>query len=155
VPVLAIAPEVLAQIEGSLSRHLGPLAKVLIRKTQAETTDFDTFFHLLAEQIPDDEEQKTFLAKVASFKPKAKSRPEGVKAAPPPPAESKASAKGFAPEVLATAERALASYVGPLAKLLIRDAATQTSDLKELYRKLADHIDSEEERRDFLASLPR
>ena len=61
VPVLAISPEVLAQIEGSLSRHLGPLAKVLIRKTQGETTDFDTFFNLLAEQIPNAEEQRAFL----------------------------------------------------------------------------------------------
>ena len=41
-----------------------------------------------------------------------------------------------------------------VAKLLIKDAATKTSNLRELYRALADHIDSEEERRDFLASLP-
>jgi serine/threonine-protein kinase len=163
VPVLAIPPDVLAQLEGSLSRHLGPLAKVLIRKTQAETTDFDTFFHLLADQIPDAEEQKAFLAKAAALKPRPKARAEGVRPAPaatpaPAPAagrQAEAAQKGFSPEVLSAAERALASYVGPLAKLLIREAATQTSDLKELYRKLADHIDSEEERRDFLASLPR
>ena len=46
-------------------------------------------------------------------------------------------------------------YVGPLAKLLIKDAASKTSNLKELYRALADHIDSDDERRDFLASLPQ
>jgi serine/threonine-protein kinase len=157
VPVLAIPPDVLAQVEGSLSRHLGPLAKVLIRKTQAETNNYDAFFHLLAEQIPDAEEQKMFLAKVSALKPRAKAPPDGVKPAPAPAPAPKAAAttKGFSPEVLATAERALASYVGPLARLLIKEAATQTSDLKELYRKLADHIDSEEERRDFLASLPR
>ena len=159
MPVLAIPPDVLAQIEGSLSRHLGPLAKVLIRKGQAETTDFDTFFNLLAEQIPDDEEQKAFLKKVSTLKPAPKPRPEGVKAAPAPAPVAKpvaqAASQGFSPEVLATAEKRLASYVGPLAKLLIKDAATQTSDLKELYRALAAHIDSEEERRDFLASLPR
>jgi hypothetical protein len=156
IPVLAIAPDVLAQIEGSLSRHLGPLAKVLIRKTQAETTDFDSFFRQLAEQIPDAEEQTAFLKKVASLKPAAKPRAEGVKA-PIPAARSAAPDKpqSFSPEVLATAERRLASYVGPLARLLIKDAATKTSDLKELYRQLAAHIDSEEERRDFLASLPR
>jgi serine/threonine protein kinase len=157
MPVLAIAPEVLAQIEGSLSRHLGPLAKVLIRKTQGETTDFDTFFNLLAEQIPDEEEQKAFLKKVGELRPSSKAKPDGVK--PPParvPAKApEATAPAFNPEVLATAERRLASYVGPLAKLLIKDAATKTSDLKELYRQLASHIDSEEERRDFLASLPR
>ena len=158
IPVLAIAPDVLAQIEGSLSRHLGPLAKVLIRKTQAETTDFDSFFRQLAEQIPDAEEQTAFLKKVASLKPTAKPRAEGVKApAPAPAARPSAPDKPqpFTPEVLATAERRLASYVGPLARLLIKDAATKTSDLKELYRQLAAHIDSEEERRDFLASLPR
>ena len=157
VPVLAIPPDVLAQVESSLSRHLGPLAKVLIRKSQAEANSYDAFFRLLTEQIPDAEEQKAFLAKVNALKPRPKAPPDGVKAAPAPVAASKAgaTAKGFSPEVLATAERALASYVGPLARLLIKDAATQTSDLKELYRKLADHIDSEEERRDFLASLPR
>jgi serine/threonine-protein kinase len=155
VPVLAIAPEALAEIERSLSRHMGPLAKVLIRKTQAETTSMDAFFHMLADQIPDAEEQKAFLAKVAELN-RPKSRPEGVKPAPAPAAaKAAATGKAFSPELLATAERALASYVGPLAKLLIKEAATQTSDLKELYRKLADHIDSEEERRDFLASLPR
>jgi serine/threonine-protein kinase len=163
VPVLAIAPEVLAQIEGSLSRHLGPLARVLIRKTQSETTDFDSFFHLLAEQIPDADEQRAFLKKVAALKPAAKPAPQGTKPAPAPaaapaparPAKPAATASGFSPEVLATAEKRLASYVGPLAKLLIKDAATRTSDLKELYRQLASHIDSEEERRDFLASLPQ
>jgi serine/threonine protein kinase len=156
VPVLAIAPEVLAQIEGSLSRHMGPLAKVLIRKTQGETTDFDTFFHLLADHIPDADEQQAFLKKVAGFKPAAKTRPEGVKPAPAPQAKpAPPMPDGFTPEVLAAAEKRLASYVGPLARLLIKDAATKTSDLKELYRHLAAHIDSEEERRDFLASLPR
>jgi serine/threonine-protein kinase len=161
VPVLAIAPEVLAQIEGSLSRHLGPLARVLIRKTQSETTDFDSFFHQLAEQIPNADEQRAFLKKVAALKPAAKPAPQGTKAAPAPapapakPAKPAAPASGFSPEVLATAEKRLASYVGPLAKLLIKDAATKTSDLKELYRQLASHIDSEEERRDFLASLPQ
>ena len=55
----------------------------------------------------------------------------------------------------AAAEKRLASYVGPLARLLIKDAASKTGNLKELYLSLADHIDSEEERREFLASLPR
>jgi serine/threonine-protein kinase len=161
VPVLAISPEALAEIESSLSRHMGPLAKVLIRKSRGETTDFDSFLKLLAEQIPDDEEQDLFLKKAAAFKPRGKAAPDGTKPAPaqPPPA-STASQKApapqpFTPEVLATAERRLASYVGPLAKLLIKEAAGNTSDLKELYRALAAHIDSDDERRDFLASLPR
>jgi len=45
--------------------------------------------------------------------------------------------------------------VGPLARLLIKDAVGKSSNLKELYAQLAAHIDSEDERRDFLAALPR
>ena len=156
VPVLAIAPEALAEIERSLSRHMGPLAKVLIRKTQGESSNYDEFFEALAEQIPDAEEQRAFLKKVDAIKKSKKH----VAPAPEPtaPAQKTATAKlpaAFDPETLATVEKRLASYVGPLARLLIKEAAGQTGNLKDLYSHLATHIDSEEERRDFLASLPR
>jgi eukaryotic-like serine/threonine-protein kinase len=57
--------------------------------------------------------------------------------------------------VLSTAEKRLASYVGPLARVLIKDAAQKSGSLKELYAQLAVHIDSEEEREAFLDSLKR
>ena len=154
VPVLAVSPDALAEIERSLSRHMGPLAKVLIKKSRAEATSFDEFFNILAEQIPDAEEQKVFLKKVRALKPTSKVAPAPEPApAPPPPPGATAKTQKFAPEVLATAEKRLASYVGPLAKLLIKDAAGSSGTLKELYARLAAHIDSEDERREFLASL--
>jgi serine/threonine-protein kinase len=70
-------------------------------------------------------------------------------------AAAEATRTGFTPEVLEMAEKRLASYVGPLARILIKDAAGKSGNLKELYAQLATHIDSEDERRDFLASLPR
>ena len=45
--------------------------------------------------------------------------------------------------------------MGPLARLLIKEAAGKSGNLKELYAQLASHIDEEDERRAFLASLPR
>jgi eukaryotic-like serine/threonine-protein kinase len=158
VQVLSLPPEVLAQIEGSLSRHIGPLARILIQRGQEQAKTVDELFRLLADNIPDDEEQAAFLRKVAAFKPRISA------AAPKSPAATNAAAKahaaqmtrsGFTPEVLATAEKRLASYVGPLARILIKEAAGQTGNLKELYVALAAHIDSEDERRAFLASLPR
>jgi len=157
VPVLAIPPETLAELERSLSRHMGPLAAVMIRKTRAETTSFDQFFELLAEQIPDADEQKAFLKKVSSLKP-ARRGPQPEPPPPPPQASARTAtvkAVAFTPEVLADAEKRLASYVGPLARLLIKDAVGKSSNLKELYAQLATHIDSDDERRDFLAALPR
>ncbi len=153
-PAIAIAPEALAEIERSLSRHVGPLAKVLIKRSQGEAASVEEFFRTLAESIPDADEQKAFMKKMAQVK---------VQTAPAASAEATAVSKaaadatrtGFTPEVLEMAEKRLASYVGPLARILIKDAAGKSGNLKELYAQLAAHIDSEDERRDFLASLPR
>jgi eukaryotic-like serine/threonine-protein kinase len=154
-PALALPDEAIADIERSLSRHIGPLAKVLVRKSRGEAPTLEEFFRVLAENIPDDAEQSAFMKKVSAYR-KAGAATEATgrtdKAAKP---AAEAPANGFTPETLATAERRLASYVGPLARLLIKDAASQTGNVKELYKQLATHIDSEDERREFLASLGR
>jgi serine/threonine protein kinase len=53
--------------------------------------------------------------------------------------------------VLTTAEKDLARYVGPLAKLLVRKAAAQTHDVGELYTMLATNIGDPGERRRFIS----
>jgi eukaryotic-like serine/threonine-protein kinase len=52
---------------------------------------------------------------------------------------------------LMTIERNLAHYVGPMAKLLVRKAATQTHDVAELYSLLSANINNDDQRRRFLA----
>ncbi len=158
--LLAIDPATLAEIERSLSRHIGPLAKLLIQRTQAQAQSVGQFFRTLAEQIPDSDEQKAFLRKMDTVKANLAQAPaagrsvqvEKTVISPPPPAQTQAA---FTPEVLAIAEKRLASYVGPLARVFIKQAASQSGNIKELYRQLADHIDEEDERRAFLESLPR
>ena len=153
-PALSLSPEALAEIERSLSRHVGPLAKVLIKRSQGEAASVEEFFRALAESIPDADEQKAFMKKMAQVKvqtaPAARAEATAVSKA-----AAEATRTGFTPEVLEMAEKRLASYVGPLARILIKDAAGKSGNLKELYAQLATHIDSEDERRDFLASLPR
>ncbi len=157
-----LSDEALAEIERSLSRHVGPLAKVLIKQSQGQATSFDEFFRLLAENIPTPEEQAEFLKKVAALKAAAKQAAvETTKTVPDSPRQASAveatqkTRTAFTPELLASAERSLASYVGPLARVLIKEAAGKSGNLKDLYTQLAAHIDSDEERREFLASLPK
>jgi serine/threonine-protein kinase len=159
-PALAIEPEALAEIERSLSRHMGPLAKLLVQRSQKECASIEEFFRVLAENIPNDDEQAEFMRKMTALKKGERTDKTGKTTvggtmiqAPRPQAGSTMSV--FKPEVLAAAERQLASYVGPLARVLIKEAAGKSGNIKELYTQLAAHIDSEEERRDFLASLPR
>jgi serine/threonine-protein kinase len=55
---------------------------------------------------------------------------------------------------LAELERQLARIVGPLAKVLVRNAAANAADRHGLYGLLAEHLNSPEERRRFLAGEP-
>jgi serine/threonine-protein kinase len=55
---------------------------------------------------------------------------------------------------LATAERQLVRFVGPMAKIFVRQAAAQAHDTRELYALLAAHIDDPKERARFEAHQP-
>ena len=53
---------------------------------------------------------------------------------------------------LATAERRLVRIVGPMARILVRQASARAPDLRALYAMLASHIDDPHERERFNAA---
>jgi serine/threonine-protein kinase len=55
--------------------------------------------------------------------------------------------------LLRTVERQLAHYVGPMAKVMTRKAATQTADLGKLYALLAENISDPTTREKFSAGI--
>ncbi|MEF8731057.1 MAG: hypothetical protein V5B40_03755 [Candidatus Accumulibacter meliphilus] len=159
-PQMTLPPETLAEIESSLVKSIGPLAKHLVRKSASHARSVEEFNSELADNIPEGSERFEFLKRIerlekapsASIPPVAAKRPRQAR----PSCRHHSSPDGrvvFDPVTLATAEKRLAQYVGPLAKVLIKRAANDSGDLGELYRKLAEHIDSEPERRDFLKGL--
>lgn len=59
----------------------------------------------------------------------------------------------WAPEILTPLEQALASFIGPLAKVLVKRAAESTGDYQALVGAVAGHLHTSEERGQFLAKL--
>ena len=57
---------------------------------------------------------------------------------------------GWDQSVLKTVEQQLAVFVGPFARIMIKKAATSTTDLDVLYTKLAGELENVEERKAFL-----
>ncbi len=55
--------------------------------------------------------------------------------------------------MLTTLERALASFVGPLAKVLVKQAAAKSGDYNTLVGAVAQHLQTDEERAQFMAKL--
>ncbi len=62
-----------------------------------------------------------------------------------------APSKNWPQEVLISLEQRLATFVGPIASVLVRRAAQQTDDTSDLVERLASEIEDPEAKRHFLA----
>jgi serine/threonine-protein kinase len=62
---------------------------------------------------------------------------------------------GWSRDQLAEIERQLTPIVGPMARILVREAAATTGSRQEVYRLLATHLRTPEERTQFLRSGDR
>ena len=75
-------------------------------------------------------------------------------ASPPAPAAG-AEVSVHSAADLERVSKDLASYIGPIAQILVRRAAAESHSLSELYQTLAQEISSSSKREQFLASMPR
>ncbi len=150
-------PAVLKAIEGNLARFVGPVAKVMLKRAALQTTDVDSVYGILGEQLTGADEQKQFLATRAK-----------VPGAPPPKAlastrtvaieagtmlAAKAAGAPLTADMIALATRKLTIYVGPIAKVIVKKAAGQASTSRQFYLLLADSLSSDAERAKFLDEL--
>ena len=77
-------------------------------------------------------------------------RPASTTQPDSPPATGSLTA--WSRDQLAEIERQLVPIVGPVARILVRDAATTTRTRQDIYRLLSDHLRTPEERQRFLRS---
>jgi eukaryotic-like serine/threonine-protein kinase len=69
--------------------------------------------------------------------------------------EAAAEASPHSDADLERASKDLATYIGPIAHILVRRAAHESRTLNDLYRRLAEEIGSASKREQFLAGMPR
>ncbi|MGZ4788053.1 MAG: serine/threonine protein kinase [Terriglobales bacterium] len=72
-----------------------------------------------------------------------------------PPKTDSSSIQGHAPEAIDQITKHLALYVGPIARVLVKKAAKQCVNTREIYDKVASEIESLPDRQKFLAQKPR
>jgi eukaryotic-like serine/threonine-protein kinase len=143
----------LKQIEGHLARFVGPVAKVLVRRTGRQTLEVDELYLRLADHLASDDERKGFMATRGT-----------LTGAPPGAAAARRATQGGAtrpgaaidapltPERIEAAQRTLATYIGPIARVLAKKAAAQTDSCQRFYSLLAESL-SEPERKRFLDEI--
>lgn len=131
----------LARIEAELRQFVGPLGRTLVAEAAVIASGYDDLCRRLAGHILSEREQQTFLARCHAPTP----------AAEPPAPGPVPSAEVISAETIAVAEKALAHYVGPLARTLAKRAARTAVSRAEFYHLLAEELATPAEKAAFLA----
>jgi serine/threonine-protein kinase len=143
---------VLSDVERELARFVGPLAKVMVRRAAKQVADVRALRARLASELDSEAERAAFLREGG-----APSRGSGLTALPsnasPDASPSRGRNAPVTTDLLEQSTRVLLPFLGPIAKVVVRRAAAQAPDREQLFRALAEHVVSSEERARLLRAL--
>ncbi|HXZ97533.1 MAG TPA: serine/threonine-protein kinase [Burkholderiales bacterium] len=147
VPPAGWNADLLKQIEQQLTRYLGPVARVIVKRVATSTTELDALYSLLAEELSTPQDKTDFLA--------ARDRLEGTPPEKPQIAsDQRASSAGWlTQQEIDQATHQLATYLGPIARIVVKKAVTGAAGRKNFYSMLAEHLKSENDRKRFLQGV--
>lgn len=147
-------PATLSQIEAVLARHVGPIARVLVRRAARECSDSSTLRRRLADHVPDPVERATFIGQPLSS---ATPVSPGERGSTGPGAGSAAGFGGAAlsEAMIEQAQRVLARHLGPIARVVVKKAAARATGREEFLSLLAQSISEAPGREQLLAELSR
>lgn len=157
---------VLLQAEQTLAKHVGPLASVLVRRAARECHELGELYARLAEQVADPRARDLFLGQ-ASQVTGGGTRTAGGTAGTPPTAGSRATggsagAAGattiggpLTDAMLDKAVPLLAQHVGPIAKVLVKRAASDTDSRAVFFNRLGEAVSDARSREKLLADLSK
>jgi len=126
-----------AAIEGRAAGILGPIAHHLARAVGARAST-----------------PRELGQTLAAFMPESRDREEFLRACAPPPAAQVATSVSFDAGVLERASRELASYLGPVARILVSRTSAKATSEEELYDLLSAEIQSPKDRDAFRKKGP-
>jgi serine/threonine-protein kinase len=140
-------PALLGEIERQFARFVGPVAKVLVRRAGRQTLDVDELYAGLAGNLGSEEERKAFLATRSALAGTASGTAGGRRGTHTGTRPGLPKDALLTPEKIEAAQRKLAVYLGPIARLLAKKAAAQTESSLRFYLILAEQLSGGERER--------
>lgn len=141
-----IDPETLQILEDRLKVYLGPITRVMVRAAAEKCRSLDELCAELALTVREGPERERFRREVEPLMGTSLGRPSGQEAA----VQSSLPRSPLPGQELERAQAALARYIGPIARILVRRVAANASTIEILWEELARHIDSPAECAEFL-----
>jgi serine/threonine-protein kinase len=150
--------DLLAEIERDLARIIGPVARVAVRRALKSSSGVEQLHLRLAAHIDDANERSGFLHRgqkrvdaLAASRPP----PPPTSAPHPPPVEaSEKLPAALPPDILSRIEANLTRFIGPIARVLVRQQLSKSTSVIDLYSELANYIPDMRDRAAFLKSRP-
>ena len=152
-------PACIERLASALAREIGPVAKLIVQRAAERAADDGALMDAVAEHVPA-ANRAGFLARRSDLlgPPRASAglpRVPATGGAGQSPSQASELTQSIRPEVLVRAEQMLTILIGPVARILVRRAAAQAASPRDLFERLALHIDNPEVRKVFLAESER
>jgi serine/threonine-protein kinase len=144
----------LAQTERVLVETLGPVARVLVRKTAQQVGSPAELAQQLATAIPSEPERLAFQRRMRAIVGGTLTGLGTGQGSSVMGSQVSASMGPFDQDFLEKVRRDLAAYLGPIAKVLVKQAAGKAKTPQELYQRLAEQIPAAADRAAFLKRAP-
>jgi serine/threonine-protein kinase len=167
----------LTQAEASLARHVGPLAKVLVRRAARECPDLPALYARLADQVSDPSARQAFVREAAVLTGSwgGSGVRSGAAGVPAPATASSVGGQAYDATQLvsrgasaltgsgvpvsaglqAAAQKLLAQQLGPIAQVVVRKAAAASPLRDPFFARLAEAVSDPAARARLLDALYR
>jgi serine/threonine-protein kinase len=149
-----LGADLLAEVERDLATYIGPMARIAVRRSAKTIPDIEALYQSLGSCIDNAEERASF---IALGRRRAQGQPSRLAGTGSGPWPTRTSGPGslpvnLAPDQLSRIETSLTHYIGPIARIVLRQQLSKSASLADFYRDLAAHIPNERDRADFLRS---
>lgn len=155
-----IDPSILAQAERQLVQFVGPMARAMVARAGQNAANPNDLYASLAHELPTAAERSRFLRAVGGGRieprigePSLGGRTRSGQTASPrtapgiTPSQTPTVSGGvISPDAAAAAQAALVVHVGPIARLLVRDAVARAASIADFIDRVCAHVDKPEER---------
>jgi serine/threonine-protein kinase len=143
-------PKILAGVEIELARYVGPVAKVLVRRAARQHKNLPALVAALAVSVDSTQEREAFaravtgrgLASVNTLVPA-----EGTDSSL---GETVMTGPTMSEQDLERATRILTTFIGPIAKVIVKRAAGPNVSRRDFFARVAQSLETEAQRERFL-----
>jgi serine/threonine-protein kinase len=146
------AANALQEVEKQLTIYLGPVARVLVKKTAQQMAGGDDLYQRLAQHIGDEQARHRFLEAVKQPDSSGRTRTDTITNAT---SQTLAGSLSLNDQQLTEVIRLLTVHLGPIARVLVRKAANRGATQQEFYEHLSKHIPDAAGRIIFLRSCAK